>query len=79
MLLPETNDEAARLIFPKIHAELQKELQQNNCPVTCSIGVVICKLAPDSAEELIKRADALMYLAKNDGKNRIKYDSHSSK
>ena len=79
MFLPETNDEAARLIFPKIHAELQKELQQNNCPVTCSIGVVICKLAPDSAEELIKRADALMYLAKNDGKNRIKYDSHSSK
>ena len=77
MLLPETNEESTRLIFPKIHTELQNELRRNNWQVTCSIGVVICKVTPDSAEELIKQADSLMYLAKNDGKNRIKYDSYS--
>lgn len=38
--------------------------------VTCSIGIALSKGESESFEELFKRADRALYLAKNDGKNR---------
>ena len=39
-------------------------------PVTVSIGVALCT-RDDSAETVLKRADAAMYLAKQNGRNRV--------
>ena len=39
-------------------------------PVTVSIGVALCTRG-DSAETVLKRADAAMYLAKQNGRNRV--------
>ena len=83
LLLPETDEVSACVAISKIQAALLIQTQQNNWPVTSSIGVLTCNLAPFTAEELIKKADDLMYAAKKDGKNRIKnrikYASYSKK
>jgi diguanylate cyclase (GGDEF)-like protein len=73
LLLPETDQEFARLAISKIQGELLKEMRQNNWPVTFSIGVLTCRVAPHTTDELVKMADELMYLVKNDSKNAIKY------
>jgi diguanylate cyclase (GGDEF)-like protein len=50
-------------------------MSQHDWPVTFSIGVLTCNHVVDSVEELIKRADELMYSAKNEGKNCIEFSS----
>lgn len=40
---------------------------------TCSIGVISCETAPDSVDELLAAADALMYEAKAAGKDRVRH------
>jgi len=49
------------------------EMRQNDWPVTFSIGVLTCLEAQITTDELIKRADSLMYLVKKNGKNAISY------
>lgn len=73
LLLPETNQQAAHLILPKIQGEMIREMRQNNWPVTFSIGVLTCINPSHSAEELLQRADELMYLVKREHKNSIRY------
>ena len=48
-------------------------MQNNNWPVTFSIGAVTFENAPESVEQLIIAADKQMYNAKKNGKNRIHY------
>ncbi|MEA9660473.1 ligand-binding sensor domain-containing diguanylate cyclase [Xanthomonas campestris] len=43
-------------------------------PITCSIGVA-WRHPGDSVEQLLARADAALYLAKRNGRNRIAYDA----
>jgi diguanylate cyclase (GGDEF)-like protein len=75
ILLPETDQEFARLAISKIQGELRKEMRQNDWPVTFSMGVLTCRVAPHTTDELVKMADELMYLVKNDSKNAIKYST----
>jgi diguanylate cyclase (GGDEF)-like protein len=76
LLLPETSEEAAQAVVTKLHDELTKKMLEDNWSVTFSIGVLTCNLSPDSVEELVRYADKLMYAAKNEGKNRVKYSSY---
>lgn len=76
ILLPETNEVAARAAIPKIQAEFQAEMGRNNWPVTCSIGVLICTIQPVSVEDLVRQTDEVMYQAKESGKNVIKYSAY---
>ncbi|HCW92591.1 MAG TPA: hypothetical protein DHM44_02810, partial [Flexistipes sinusarabici] len=39
-------------------------------PVTISIGAVICKATSDNMDKIIKNVDELMYKAKSDGRNK---------
>lgn len=48
-------------------------MQKNNWPATASLGVATYKTLPLSVDEIIKKADELMYAAKEEGKNRIKH------
>lgn len=73
LLLPETDDEAARIAVPKIQGALLDEVRRNDWPVTFSIGALTYRAGPITADELVKRADDLMYSVKKNGKNGIAY------
>lgn len=77
LLLPETNQNSARATLNKIHVDLQMEMRRNNLPITFSIGVLTCKVAPLSTEDLLKIADELMYSVKRDGKNAIRFSIYA--
>jgi diguanylate cyclase (GGDEF)-like protein/PAS domain S-box-containing protein len=49
----------------------QKEIVKHRC--TASIGVVILSKQDDSPDDLVKWADAAMYLAKSQGRNQIQF------
>lgn len=71
LLMPETDTEAARTIVARLHATLLGEMGRREWPVTVSVGLVTCLEAPASVDALIRLADTQMYLAKQQGKNRI--------
>ena len=73
LLLPEIGQDAARMTVPKIQSILQDEMRRNDWPVTFSIGALTYRDGPITADELIRRADDLMYSVKKSGKNAIAY------
>jgi diguanylate cyclase (GGDEF)-like protein len=76
ILMPETNAENAMTALNKLRHNLMDMVQENNWPVTFSIGVVTCSESC-KLDELIKEADNLMYTVKDSGKNRIENKVHS--
>lgn len=76
--LPETDQATARMAVPKLHNSLMDEMRRNDWPVTFSIGVLTCLDAKISTDELIKKADSLMYSVKKNGKNAIVYAVYAS-
>ncbi len=76
-LLPEIGAEAARAMAPKLQAALLDEMQVNQWPVTFSIGVLTYESGAISVDELIRKADDLMYSVKRSGKNALAYTGHT--
>jgi diguanylate cyclase (GGDEF)-like protein len=75
ILMPETDGENARTAINKVQKYLLGAVQQENWPVTFSIGVVTChKLC--NLNEFIREADNLMYAVKESGKNGVEYKIH---
>ncbi|HEY9050536.1 MAG TPA: GGDEF domain-containing protein [Gammaproteobacteria bacterium] len=77
LLLPETNEDSARVALTKIQTGLLEEMRLNHWPITFSIGVLTCNVVPNSTEDLVKMADQLMYSAKHGGKNAVKYHTYT--
>jgi diguanylate cyclase (GGDEF)-like protein len=77
LLLPETDQESARVALAKIHGGLIKMMRQNDWPVTFSIGALTCSAVPASSDELLRIADELMYDVKCDSKDAIKYSVYA--
>jgi diguanylate cyclase (GGDEF)-like protein len=77
LLLPETSEESARVALSKIQSELLEEMRIGNWPITFSIGVLTCNVAPHTTEELVRMADELMYSVKHESKNSIKYSTYA--
>jgi diguanylate cyclase (GGDEF)-like protein len=73
ILLAETGPGAVARVASKLKEKLLGLMQDYRWPVTFSIGVVTFENPPDSVDHLIDAADAQMYFAKNNGKNRIHY------
>ena len=73
ILLLEAGPDAARMILSKMQSELLREMQENNWPVTFSIGVLTFTDPRHSVDEAINMADRTMYSVKNSGKNNISY------
>ncbi len=76
VLLIETNLVSSKVVIDRFKSLIFNTIQENKMPMTFSIGVVSCLDAPASVDELIKRADELMYSAKRSGKNTIKFDEY---
>jgi len=73
ILMPDTNEEHAKVAITKVQVQLREIVKKNGLPVTFSVGVITCYGPTCSQDELIKMADNLMYGAKKNGKNTIKY------
>lgn len=60
-------------IAKKIHGRIVEPYQLENSVLsfTSSIGITVFPLADDSADDVLKHADAAMYRAKNKGRNTI--------
>jgi diguanylate cyclase (GGDEF)-like protein len=78
LLLPEIDQDAARILMPKVREALDAMVAQRRWPVTFSIGVLTWRGGSVEAEELITLADRLMYDIKHTGKNAIAYAVHGS-
>lgn len=74
-LLPETDSEKGKIVINKVTHALSDIVQKNGWPVSFSIGVITFYAPRYTAGEMIHMADALMYSAKNSGKNMIKYET----
>ncbi len=69
VLLPETSIEVARIVAERIRAKVAELILP--APFTVSIGVTTNKPAADTVDALMARADTAMYLAKEQGRDRV--------
>src|SRR3954467_13841493 len=69
ILMPETDVDASKVATRKVQTKL-RERTADRWPMTFSIGVMTFEKVPDTAEEMIRLADELMYSVKQSGKNR---------
>ncbi|HET7322278.1 MAG TPA: GGDEF domain-containing protein, partial [Longimicrobiaceae bacterium] len=74
VVLPETNAEPALRVMERLRARVEEHMRDFDWPVTCSVGVVTAPHAQLSFEELIRRADDLMYQVKHEGKNALRQE-----
>jgi diguanylate cyclase (GGDEF)-like protein len=71
VLLPETNDTQSRVLIQRLQSTLLQTTEDNGWPVTFSIGVLTCPQAPKHLDNIIAKADELMYKVKASGKNAV--------
>jgi diguanylate cyclase (GGDEF)-like protein len=77
VLLPETDQDAARMAITKIQSRLENMTRENKWPVTFSIGVVTCIKMPPTVDKLIELGDQIMYSVKHTSKNGINYSLYA--
>jgi diguanylate cyclase (GGDEF)-like protein len=75
ILLPETDQDAARVVIPKICDRLTDLMEDHRWPVTLSVGVVTFFSAPKAPREMIRASERLMRAVKKAGKNSTRYAS----
>jgi diguanylate cyclase (GGDEF)-like protein len=78
VLLPETDQPQARMVFEKLRPLLVAEVHQRGWGITCSIGVVTAVPPPPEVDILIRSADQLMYRAKRGSKDAVLFDLYRS-
>ncbi len=79
ILLPETGRNVAETILRKVRKINLDIMQMHGWPVTLSIGVVTFASPPSTVDETLRKADRLMYAAKNSGKDGIRYEVYGTK
>ncbi len=75
VIMPETEAVPSGIAFKKIQNALLHSMLKNRWDVTFSIGIATFESPPESLDELISKADTLMYDAKKNGKNMIRHDT----
>jgi diguanylate cyclase (GGDEF)-like protein len=64
ILLTEADARAAEIVSSRVQSTIRSKLT-----LTCSMGVITCVSPPRSVDELVRKADNLMYEAKRLGKD----------
>lgn len=72
LLFPETGPAAAAVAVKKVQERLVEATRDAGFGLTYSIGAVVCVGAPETVDQLIQRADDLMYTVKRTGRNGMK-------
>jgi diguanylate cyclase (GGDEF)-like protein len=78
LLLPESDLGGAKAVIEKIRAGFLREMRAHGWPVTMSIGCLTCYEAchdDSGADDLMKKADALLYEAKDAGKDTASFST----
>jgi diguanylate cyclase (GGDEF)-like protein len=73
--LPETEYSAGSLVISKLQAALLKAMDRHHWDVTFSIGAVSYYKFDFQFKDILQKADKLMYTAKEEGKNTIRFDT----
>jgi PleD family two-component response regulator len=55
----------------KVQRSLQEAVSRHSLPITFTVGVVTYTTPLESVEQMIKRADELMYQVKRNGKSAV--------
>ncbi|MBF0203036.1 MAG: diguanylate cyclase [Desulfamplus sp.] len=74
VIMPETSSDGAVIVAEKIRQNIEKIeflYKSNTIRMTVSIGVTEVKNGDKSHEKVFERADAALYKAKNEGRNRV--------
>lgn len=74
LLLPNSSQNAARSAVDRLRTSLVEGMQSKGLPITFSIGVVTCSNIQFTGDEIIKKADNLMYKVKQTTKNGVMYE-----
>lgn len=73
ILLTDTTQAEAEKVIARVRSRLQQVMEENNWPVTLSIGVVTYSTPPESLREAMREADNAMYHVKQLSKNSVEY------
>jgi len=71
ILLPETDAVSSEAVIRKVQGTVDDLRREGRWSVTMSIGLLTCGSSPGSCDQALRKADALMYRAKSEGKNRV--------
>ncbi len=74
LLLPETGYESAQIALQKLRRVLLESMEEARWSATFSIGALTYTTLPDNIEDVIIKADHLMYAVKNSTKNAIRHE-----
>jgi diguanylate cyclase (GGDEF)-like protein len=77
LLMPETDEDAAKKVIGRIHSFLVNEMLRNSWMVTFSVGVVTYNVCPKTVDDLVKMADGAMYSVKVDRKNGVTFRTYA--
>ena len=77
ILLLETNPEQARAAVTKLAGVMNDSMKNNGMNITFSIGVVTFLKPPKTMDDMVKKADEMMYISKKGGKNSVNYSVHN--
>jgi diguanylate cyclase (GGDEF)-like protein len=72
VILPDGGPEASEMVVNKLHESLCDGMRASGFPVSVSIGLVTFMKPPGSFDEMLGKADKVMYEVKRAGKNSIK-------
>ncbi|MBU1862313.1 MAG: diguanylate cyclase [Candidatus Omnitrophica bacterium] len=75
VLLPETGMISAREAITRVYTSLNDTMAHHGFSITFSIGVATFESVHQSLDDMIQKADALMYQAKKEGKNKVVYNT----
>jgi diguanylate cyclase (GGDEF)-like protein len=73
VFLPESDAISATIAINKLRSILLNSMNENNWQISFSIGVITFPDCCVSLDEVIRKADELMYSVKDNGKNNIKF------
>ena len=74
LFLPESDSKSAQTSIHKVRNLLLESMKEKDWDVTFSIGVITFQKFDLTLDEMLRKADRLMYSVKEHGKNNIKFE-----
>ena len=74
VLLSEAAPQGAAVFFERLHTLVAETFAATAVPVSVSIGAVVFVTLPTDIDDLVRRADAIMYAVKASGKDRVRLE-----
>lgn len=75
ILFPETGYDDARSAVRNLRLAIDDGCGDGESPFTVSVGVLTCEVMPPGVDDLVRKADALMYRVKTTGKDGVRHET----